>query len=75
MDKLLTLMELHIATKLLDRGKVMGPNDITLEFFLENWNAIGETLLRAIHEGIVVGYLHPRFKKGLLILLAKRGNL
>lgn len=48
------------------------PNGMPLEFFLANWDIIGETLLQAILEGIASSKLHKRFTKGLLVLLAKR---
>lgn len=74
MEKTSTLSELHVATKALSKGKVPGPDGIPLEFFIQNWDIVGETLLLAILEGIENGTLHPHFT-GLLVLLAKRGDL
>lgn len=45
----------------------------TFVVLLLNYDVVGNTLqLRAILEGLVVGQLHPRFTKGLRVLLAKK---
>lgn len=75
MECLPTLQELHSAAKALSAAKIPGPDGIPSEFFLSNWETIGTTLLRATLEGIAAGKLHQRFTEGLLVLLAKRGNL
>lgn len=75
METPLSLCELYNAAKDLAKGKVPGPNGILLEFFLLNWESIGETLLCAVLKGVEDGKLHSRFTKGLLVLLAKHGDL
>lgn len=71
METPLTLQKLHEATKALSKGKVFGPDGIPLEFFIQYWDVIGETLLQAILEGIKNGRLHSRFTEGLPVLLEK----
>lgn len=75
MEAPLALAELHTATEALAQGKVPDPNGIPLALFLKNWTTMGSTLLNAILDGIRKGQLHSRFTKGLLVLLAKRGDL
>lgn len=75
MERLPSLSELQTIAKAMLAGKVPGLDGIPLEFFLSNWDIVGETLLRATLEGITEGKLHKRFIKGLLVLLAKRGDM
>lgn len=75
MEAQLSIPELHADALDLAKDKVSGPDGIPLEFFLQNWDILADTLLKAINEGIADGKLHKRFTEGLIILLAKKGDL
>lgn len=43
MEKPLNMQELHEVAKVLSKGKVLGPNWMSLEFFLANWDIVEDT--------------------------------
>lgn len=74
MEKLILLEELHSAAKALAKQKVLGEDDLPVEFFLALWDKLGPLLFQVLQSNINKGSLHQQLTEGIMVMLEKRGD-
>lgn len=70
----ITLEELQVVASKLSRNKVPGWDGIPAEFYVTQWDQIGPVLLEVLREGLDAGIFHPNIVRGIIVLLAKKGD-
>ena len=74
LDSEFSLLEFRDACKQLKKGKAPGDDGLTVEFYCEYWDVIGEYLYAALLEAIRVGEMAPSQKRGTVKLIPKKGK-
>jgi len=73
-QKPLTKDELHSALKLMGKGCSLGPDGVTIEFFLKVWELIGDDYTKMLIQSIDQGRLPTGMTSGVITLLFKEGD-
>lgn len=63
-----------MAASKLARNKVLGHDGIPAEFCVMLWDQIGPVLLEVLCEGLEAGMFHLNIARGIIVLLAKKGD-
>ncbi len=70
----LSLEELHVSLKSLQKGKSPGLDGLPPELYLEIWNLVGILMLNSFNFAIEHGAFHRDQKTSLISLLPKKGK-
>ncbi len=70
----LSLEELHVSLKSLQKGKSPGLDGLPPELYLEMWDLVGILMLNSFNFAIEHGVFHRDQKTSLISLLLKKGK-
>ncbi len=70
----LSLEELHVVLKILQKGKSPGLDGLPPELYLEIWDLVGILMLNTFNFAIEHGVFHRDKKTSLISLLLKKGK-
>ncbi len=70
----LSMEELHVSLKSLQKGKSPGLDGLPPELYLEIWDLVGTLMLNSFHFAIEHGVFHRDQKTSLISLLLKKGK-
>ncbi len=74
MEAPLSLEELHVSLKSLQKGKSPGLDGLPPELYLEIWDLVGILMLNSFNFAIEHGVFHRDQKTSLISLLLKKGK-
>ncbi len=71
----LSLEELHVSLKSLQKGKSPGLDGLPPELYLEIWDLVGILMLNSFHFAIEHGAFHRDQKTSLIHYFLKKGKI
>ncbi|GBG67780.1 hypothetical protein CBR_g905 [Chara braunii] len=74
LDRPLTLEEVTQMLKTMARGKSPGVDGLTVEFYITNWGAFGESLVKLYNKVTTGGKLGKGMTHGVISVLFKKGD-
>ncbi len=75
LSKALSLEELHKALRGMESGKAPGTDGLPVDFYKSFWSVLGEDLLAVLNESLAEGRLPLSYRRAVLTLLPKKGDL
>ncbi|KAI4874448.1 hypothetical protein NFI96_005558 [Prochilodus magdalenae] len=75
LDRALSLDELYTALQGMENGRAPGINGLPVEFYKSFWSVLGQDVLDVLRASLVEGKLQLSFRRAVLTLLPKKGDL